>query len=540
MFKITDTTVTREIEAEIDANGISYATLMQHAGRAIAARARARLQGLDAPQLTILVGPGNNGGDGLVAGLFIAQDMPSALVRFYLLKPRADDDEYLSVARSAGLFVALSADDADKRLLRNMIASSDLVIDALFGIGMRLPLRDEAQKVLRAVRQALAERAAARPDLPVYAPADPASVQKAPLPVILAVDVPSGINADTGEADQYTLAADETVTFITVKKGLLTGSAVDLVGSLYAATLGVTRESKLLLAQQQEMLDSDAVARMLPRRSLNSHKGTYGRVAVVGGSRRYRGAPLLAAQGALRAGAGLVTAAVPHTLADVMAAQHPDVTWQPLPDHAGDLSMAAEDDLNALLAFKALVVGCGMGQSPDARAFLGQLLAAGPALPPLVLDADALNLLAQNAGPWPALPAHTVLTPHPAELARLLQTTTEQVQADRFVAARQAAEKWGLIVVLKGAHTLIAQPDGRVYVSPFKTDALARAGSGDILAGVIGGLLAQGATALNAASAGVYMHGLAGVIAARDSSARSVTLADILSGLGAAIREIER
>jgi NAD(P)H-hydrate epimerase len=539
MFKVTDTAATREIEAEIDANGISYATLMQHAGRAIAARARAYLQGIEAPQLTILVGPGNNGGDGLVAGLFIAQDMPSALVRYYLLKPRAEDDEYLSVARSAGLFVALSPDDADKRLLRNMIASSDLVIDALFGIGVQLPLRDEAQKVLRAVRQALTERAAARPELPVYAPADPGSVQRALPAKVLAVDVPSGVNADTGEADQHTLPAAETVTFITIKRGLLTGRALELAGSLYAATLGITRESKRLLAQRDEMLDSDAVARMLPHRSLNSHKGTYGRAAVIGGSKHYRGAPLLAAQGALRAGAGLVTLAVPHTLADAMAAQHPDITWQPLPAHADSLGMAAEDDLKTLMTYQALVVGCGMGQSPDTRAFLGQLLAAGTAMPPLVLDADALNLLAQEPGVWPVLPAHTVLTPHPAELARLLQSTTEDVQANRFGAARQAAEKWGVIVVLKGAHTIVAQPDDRLYVSPFKTDALARAGSGDILAGVIGGLLAQGISAVNAACVGVYVHGLAGVLAAKSSTTRSVTLADILAGLGAALKEVD-
>jgi NAD(P)H-hydrate epimerase len=258
---------------------------------------------------------------------------------------------------------------------------------------------------------------------------------------------------------------------------------------------------------------------------VNSHKGTYGKALIVAGSTNYRGAPALSARSAYQIGAGLVTVSAPQIVIDTIAGHILEATWL-LP---GDDYSPAD--------FDALLVGPGWGHAN--RDLLDHLL--GQSLPRLIIDADGLNLLAESPEWWKHLPPNTILTPHPGEMSRLSGLSTSEIQANRAAIAIQKAVEWNVILLLKGAHTLIAAPDGRVIVLPFKTDALAKAGTGDVLAGIIVGLLAQGGNPFEAAAVAGYVHGLAGELAAQTlGTTRSVLASDVSEHLAQALKRIER
>jgi NAD(P)H-hydrate epimerase len=278
---------------------------------------------------------------------------------------------------------------------------------------------------------------------------------------------------------------------------------------------------------------------MLPARPVGAHKGTFGTAILVAGSIHYTGAAVLAGQAAVRIGTGLVTLASPRTIHPILASHLVEATYFPLPDQAGALAPEAVQPLGEKFAdVDAALIGPGLGQNSPTVTFLPQLLRGSDSFPPLVLDADALNILAQQAEWWKLLPPHCILTPHPGEMARLTGRTTPEIQASRLEVAAEMAARWDQIVLLKGAHTIIATSDGRTMVMPFANPALAKAGSGDVLAGAIVGLLAQGLPPFEAAVAGAYLHGLAGELAGESLGATAVIAGDLVGFLPMAIREV--
>ena len=290
----------------------------------------------------------------------------------------------------------------------------------------------------------------------------------------------------------------------------------------------------------QELITPERVRDAIPRRPQNAHKGTFGRALVIAGSQRYIGAAVLACQGAARVGAGLVTLAAPESLLPVFASKLTETTFLPLPERDGALSPeASELVLSEAQGYQALLAGCGLGQSPDVSAFLRQtLLTHRYNGPPLVLDADALNIMAQVPEWWKLLRAEAVVTPHPGEMSRLTGADSAQVNADRLNAARSHAAQWGVVVALKGAHTAVGSPDGHVLVSPFANPGLASAGTGDVLAGAIAGLMAQGLSPFDAAACGVYLHGAAGESVRAELGESGMTAGDLLPQLPRAIRRL--
>lgn len=567
MFKVVTPDEMRAIEAASDQAGFSYASMLESAGRMAANRALEIIADVAEPRITILVGPGNNGGDGLVAGLFIAQDHEDAEVRFYLLKDR--DDQYIQTARDAGLFIAMAENDTDKRVLRNMVASADLVMDALFGIGVRLPIRDEAQKIMRQATRAINERRRARPEKVSINVSKTEQIPKAAAQYVLAIDTPSGLDGETGKLDSNTIKADETITFIAAKRGQLLFPGAEAVGRLTIAEIGTSPKLEPYDAIQHYISDARSIAELLPARPMDAHKGTFGKAMVVAGSVNYVGAAALAAEAAYRTGAGLVSVGAPGSVIAALAGHIREATWLLLPH---DMGVIAEGAANVLAKeirdYDSLLVGPGLGREKTTGDFLLNLLRqnkastkptkrrlgfqtettsrpeenledSGAKLPPLVIDADGLNLLAEMDEWWKLLPENTILTPHPGEMARLAGVATSEVQANRLQIAQEKAAEWHVILVLKGAHTIIATPDGDVTFSPIKTDALATAGTGDVLAGTIAGLLTQKMDAANAAIAGTYVHGLAGVVAAEGSSTRSVLAGDVLNALSEAFRRLD-
>lgn len=543
MIPILSVAQTRDVEKLADESGVSYAEMMERAGRATAERALAVIRQMpqtDDLRVTVLVGPGNNGGDGLVAGRILAE-AGAGLVRFYLTKRRDPAaDPVFAAAQAAGIFTAYAEDDLRFRVLHQMIASAALVIDALYGIGVALPLRDDAVRLLRAIHKALDDEGAR--------------------PYILAVDCPSGLDCDAGTIDANALPADETISFIAARPGLLRFPGAAHVGRLRVASLDLPGNLKPLKSAKSFLVDAPYVTEHLPPRPLDGHKGTYGRALVVGGSVNYVGAPGLAALAGYRSGAGLVAVGAPGDVTAALAGRLLETTWVVLPSDLGVLSRDAARLLRDEAARSAaLLFGPGVGREQTTRALLAALLGgqspareqrgigfadhatradpppetgAQPAAPPLVIDADGLFLLGEIADWHTLLPPSTVLTPHPGEMARLCGLDARDVQAGREALAQEKAKAWGCVIVLKGAHTVIAAPDGRMAVLPFKTSALATAGTGDVLAGMIVGLLAQRMSAFEAAVCAGYAHGLAGELAAeRLGSTRAVIASDVLASL---------
>jgi NAD(P)H-hydrate epimerase len=544
MTKIVTVEEMRAIEAAADKAGVTYALMMEAAGSAVARAVLERLENPADHKVVVLCGPGNNGGDGLVAAHHLAE--AGAQVSIYFSKMPDEADPNLKRVRERGLLVVDAENDQRWRVLKNLMGGVTVLIDAVFGTGVRLPLQGKPADMLKQVVRALADR-------------------EAPPPLRVAVDCPSGLDCDTGELDEAALPADLTVTLAAAKRGQFVFPAAEAVGELIVADIGVSPSLPELAEVRLTLGTREAVRALLPPRPRDAHKGTFGRALVVAGSVNYTGAAYLAGAAAYRVGAGLVTLAVPTPLHPILAALLPEATWLMLPHEMGVIAGAAAEVLaQELSRCQALLIGPGFGTEKETGDFLRRLLrvevtahrgamgfvtSAGSdkpepsseagALPPMVVDADGLRLLAQLVG-WPQrLPRETVLTPHPGEMAALTALDKEAIQSDRVGVARKHAAEWGHVVVLKGAFTVVAAPDGRATVQPFATPALARAGTGDVLAGAIVGLLAQGLAPYDAAVAGAFLHGLAGILAAQAlGHTASVTAGDVLEGLIEAIASV--
>jgi ADP-dependent NAD(P)H-hydrate dehydratase / NAD(P)H-hydrate epimerase len=501
-MKIVTIEQMRELERLADERyGLTSPVLMERAGTRVAELVRARCGGtVDGVAILLLAGPGNNGGDGHVAARLLRSW--GADIMTLLIKERR-------IETAAGS--AAAGEDAAETGLKR----ADVVLDAVLGTGHGRPLDDYVRNVFAQVE---AER------------------QQRPALWVLAVDLPSGVNADTGEADPGTLRADVTLTLANPKAGLFAFPAANYVGELEVGDIGVPGEltSRLTL----DLLSAEVIRPLLPARPLDSNKGTFGKVMVLGGSLPYPGSAYLAASAAGRAGAGLVTLAVPPALAPIYATRLAEATLHLLPPEDGP---APEQRARALLdgvgGYRALLVGPGLGQAKATQVFVhavcdGLRKLPGDQRPRLVVDADGLNALARLPEWWTRLPPGVVLTPHPGEMARLLGgQLVSGCGPERVALAREQAARWGHVVVLKGACTVVAAPDGATALFWPPNPALATAGTGDVLAGTIAGLLAQGLEPAAAARVGVYLHGQAGQLAREALGVAGVVAGDLLAQL---------
>jgi len=551
-MKVVSAEQMRSLEAAAAAAGHSYADMMTRAGEAVA-HAISELDLAEGAKTLALIGPGNNGGDGLVAARAL-HNMGADVTCYIWKRNTRDDPNYQSVGE-LGVEIIRQGEDAGLARFRGLLGSSQVVVDALLGTGATGAIRGDLAELLTALRDGLA---AMQPAPPALQQLDWPVTTEGPRPAVVAVDLPSGLNADTGEADPLTPRADLTVTFGFPKQGLFRFPGAELAGTLMVADIGIP--ASLAADVSLEVADQAMVAALLPGRPSDANKGTFGKVIVVGGSINYSGAPYLAALGAARVGAGLVTLAVPQPLYPILAAKATETTFLLLPSDMGALTPGALKILGeAFEGYKALLLGPGLGREKTTVDFVRQLLGLRPAgmraglgflahetveearpheLPAAVVDADALNALAETPNWWTETGARLILTPHPGELARLRGTEIEAIQADRLAAATEAAVAWGQIVVLKGAYTVVAAPDGRATILPFANPALASAGTGDVLAGAIAGFLTQGLAPESAAIVGAYVHGLAGELARADMGAAGVLASDLLPLLPLAISRI--
>jgi ADP-dependent NAD(P)H-hydrate dehydratase / NAD(P)H-hydrate epimerase len=513
-MKIVTAAQMNQIDRECARLGTPVSELMENAGKAVAVETREYLGKFKKQNILCLIGGGNNGGDGLVAARYL--NGCGAKVSVYLCSRRPADDPNLKLARESGITCIDTADDKDLKKLHKLLITATCVIDALLGTGKMRPLEGIFKTALEMTA---------------------AEKHKRKLSIV-AVDLPSGMDADTGAVDPACPCADLTVTLAFPKPGLFIFPGAERAGKLVIADIGIPES--LADSANSELLTAGMAAALLPKRPLNSNKGTFGKVMVLAGSANYIGAAFLACSGALRTGAGLVTLAAANSLVPIIASRLAEVTYLPLPEgRPGVISPEAIDiiyDQRGL--YKVLLAGCGLGQNPAAAELIRTLLEK-KGLPLLVLDADALNIMSNIPAWWQKIPDNTILTPHPGEMARLCGLTVEQVQADRAGVAVKYAGDWRKTIVLKGAYTAIAAPDGRCRISPFANPGLATAGTGDVLAGVISGLAAQGLGLYDAASLGVYLHGAAGEKIRDEMGDAGMIASDLLPALPITIKQLK-
>jgi NAD(P)H-hydrate epimerase len=493
--------------AAIEGLGVPALDLMERAGRAVfdAVRALAAEEG----RVVVACGGGNNGGDGWVAARLLREAGRDA--RVVALVPAARLSPDARSVRDAAVRAGVPVEEGRPAAVDEGARPGDVVVDALLGTGLaRAPEGPFAEAIAR-IEAARAKGAR-----------------------VVAVDVPSGLSADSGRPLGPCVRADRTVTFAFQKRGLVLHPGPAYAGEVSVADIGIPAEAARRVPVACELLVEAEARALLPARARDAHKGDAGRLLVVAGSAGKSGAAHLALLGALRGGAGLVTLAaraevLPHALPGL-----PEAMSAALPG-AGPLGSAASD-LPALLAAAegadAVVVGPGIPRGEETAALLQAFLARAGC--PAVLDADALNALAASPEALARLGVPLVLTPHPGEMARLCGTSIEAVQADRVGVASERARAWGATVVLKGARTVVADPVGPPVIIPTGNPGLATGGTGDVLAGLCGALLAGGLEAPAAARVAAWVHGRAGDLAARRAGERGLVASD----LGLAIGEV--
>jgi len=488
--------------------GIPGIVLMENAGLAIV-HAAERFQG--ARLISIFVGKGNNGGDGLVAARHLANK--GYTVKIYLMasadKFSGDALTNLQIAQKLSLHTELVLSVDDLIIRRAEIAKSDLIIDAIFGTGLSGPVRGFASDVIEFINSTGI--------------------------TVLSVDLPSGLGADTGKVEGECIRATHTVTMALPKRGLLIYPGAEYVGELEIADIGIPYEVAQNIAIN--MIQAGDAKKLLPKRPGDSHKGTYGRVLVLGGSVGLTGAAAMASQSALRAGAGLVTLGIPESLNPAMEVKLTEAMTLPLPEtQSQTLSSGSYDKIMGIIdSFDVVAIGPGLSREAETSSLVRELCKNISI--PKVIDADGLNALAEYRDILKLLGHNTVLTPHPGEMARLTGRTIKDIQSDRINIAQNFAVENGVILVLKGVPTVIAEPSGEIWLNTTGNPGLASGGTGDVLTGVIAGFIAQGVKPGDASALGAYIHGLAGDLAALDYGETGMLAGDLISHIPKAIRK---
>lgn len=486
--------------------GIAAASLMERAGWSLARSAAALAGGRYGRRAAVVCGKGNNGGDGLVAARYLSSW--GLGVSVVLLEDPAELREPAAANARRLAETTASVEMFTSDGLARALSRADVVVDAVFGTGFRGVPEDEFAAAIAALAAA---------DVP-----------------IIAADIPSGVNGLTGAVEGDAVRATATVCFGALKPGVVLYPGAGHAGLLEVADIGFPPD---LVRSDLGLVEGADVAGVLPTREPDTHKRATGVVLVVGGSRAMTGAVCLAAEAAYRAGAGLVSVAVPEGILPVVEARLTETTFLPLPEtDEGTVAEGAVDALKERLASAhAVALGPGMTTHPETAALIRRIVHEAPE--PIVLDADGLNAFAGRAAELADRQGELVITPHAGEFARLAQASAAEVERDRVANVRALAGSIDAVVLLKGSRTLVGTPDGRVRVNPTGSSYLATAGTGDVLTGAIAGLIARGVDAADAATAGAYLHGLAGTLAGVERG-EGATAGDVLARLTDAFRGV--
>jgi hydroxyethylthiazole kinase-like uncharacterized protein yjeF len=514
-MKVATVAEMRRIDlAAIEEYGIPSIVLMENAGVEVVRQMENILGNLHNKKISVFAGTGNNGGDGFVVARHLYNQ--GAKVKVFLIGSKTsvlgDALTNLQIITHMGIDILEVENQHDWDKVKIAMTFTDCLVDALLGTGFTGKLRDNMTQVVESINK----------------------MNK----IIVAIDIPTGVDADTGQIQSVAVKANHTITLALAKQGLLLYPGASYVGELSVADIGIPRLLLSDLSIQQNLITSTDAGELFSKRQPDVHKGSCGKVLVVAGSRGLTGAASLAANAAMRTGAGLVTLGIAESLHDIMEAKLTEVMTIPLAEGAaGFVGEDAYTNITTLsLQSDIVAIGPGLGRHEETLSLVRQVIKNVER--PLVIDADALYALIGHTSILLEAKSMPILTPHPGEMARLVGLTADEVNQDRIYIARQAAIEWGSIIILKGARTVVAFPDGEVYINSSGNAGMATGGAGDVLTGVIAGLIGQGLSSHEAALAGVYIHGLAGDIVAR-SGMIGMIASDIIKALPAAIFGIQ-
>jgi len=490
--------------------GIPGTVLMENAAAAVMTAMEKFFDGLLGVRVGILCGKGNNGGDGLALARRLR--ISGVPVRVALLASfgavKGDAKVNLSILRKMDVEIV---QNASPRSLADVIAWSDVLVDAVLGVGLSTPLKGAYARAVEMINTS----------------GNP----------VVAIDIPTGIDADTGAVMGAAVRADLTVTMAFLKRGLVLYPGAGYAGTVRVADIGIPSEVAEKEHISVSLLDKDSVWGVISSRLPDAHKGDFGHLMVVAGSPGKAGAAIMAARGALRTGAGLVSVATPNNLVPIIQAQIAEAMCLPSAESIeGTLGIGSEEELLKAMGTKsACVIGPGLSTHYETVRAVRNLIKRLTI--PAVIDADGLNALAGFTDILKKVKAPVVLTPHPGEMGRLMGISTDDIQKDRVDVASEFARKYNVTVVLKGAATVVATPHGWVFINSTGNPGMASGGTGDVLSGMIGSFLAQGYSASQAACLGVYLHGLAGDLAAREKGEIAMIAGDLIDKIPQALKE---
>lgn len=488
-------------EHDAENYGVSLGALMDNAGAKLADTIQTAAKKFgDNVKIVLLVGKGNNGGDGLVA----AQRLFEQGIATEIVLCCGEPDTDLSSAAYKNLDKAVPV-ISDREQALEKIASADIIVDCIFGTGFHGALRDNVKPIFVACAKSKAYK--------------------------IACDLPSGTNARNGEADELSFKADETITFHMKKLGMSVSPAKNFVGNCHTADINIPKECSEKLSLNIQMLDIHTAASYLPKRPSDGHKGTFGKVVSVCGSERYIGAAGLSALSAMRTGVGLFELCTAKSVVNSLSSKILECTYAAMKtdDDGFMTSVNAETILEKCRGAKCLLVGCGLGHTAETEKLVAKLVANAEI--PLIIDADGINSLVPNIDVLLKKKSPVILTPHPGELARLCGVTVQEIKTYRFGYAQKLAEKYGVTVLAKSAETFAIDPTGEAYVIDQGNTALSKGGSGDMLAGITASLTAQGVQPVKAAALASFLLGYTAELAASERSERGIIAQDILAAL---------
>lgn len=488
--------------------------LMERAGKGVSDFIQRHFNKTDI--VSILVGKGNNGGDGLVVARHLKKT--GFKVELYITSPVSEfsNDANANWEKLADLKIPIIElfSDTDIKKQIGRIEKSGCIVDAIFGTGLSSEVSGRHKLLIEKVN--------------------------ALIKPVVAVDIPSGLSADSGVALGAAIRAKYTVTFGVIKVGLVTNLGSEYAGEIEVVDIGIPKDMTEKMETGFNLINTDLFKAHFGPRPKDSHKGDYGRVLVVGGSVGKIGAGLLASRAALRSGAGLVTYALPEAAYTKFDVKSPEIMYEGISD--GGKGFFTKDSLKQLLTLvqdkSVIALGPGMGTLGEVKDVVLEIIKK--TLAPIVLDADGLNCIADNIGHFKGRKVPLVLTPHPGEMARLANTTTVKIQADRVGVAKAFAKSSGHYLVLKGHRTIVATPQGSVYINATGNPGMASAGQGDVLTGIISGFIAQEIPMLESILAGVYIHGMAGDIALSEMGEKGLIASDVINNLPKAIKTVSR
>jgi len=515
-MKILTSAEMKEIDRQtIEEVGIPGPVLMENAGLQIFRFLQTILPYCDGDRVVIVAGRGNNGGDGLVVArhIFNHGTVPQVLLLAAKDEVRGDAALNLKIAEKTGVSVSEIKSEADWNAKKRLIRGASVIVDAIFGTGLSKPAEGLYAKAIEDINKAAAFK--------------------------LAVDIPSGLSTDSFEIIGPAVKADVTVTLAAPKIAHVLPPAEEWVGELVVADISVPPWMFEAPHLKMELVEKRSLLGFFQKRKRDAHKGSYGHLFAIAGSFGKTGAAVMAAKAALKTGAGLVTVGTPESCLPMVARGMVELMTEPLPETAEKtIAEKAAQPARALLKGKdALLIGPGISTNESTAAFVAELLPE--ARLPVIIDADGLNILSLRPELLKRLPKTAILTPHPGEFARLVGLELREVIKRKLELAPAFASEHGVYLILKGYRTLICTPDGRTYVNPTGNPGMATGGSGDVLSGILAGLLMQEKDALGAALAGVYLHGLSGDLAAEKLGERALVAGDLIRFLPGAIKALE-